>query len=191
MIRINLLPHREEKRKERKRQFWVLAGLMLVFGAVIGLLGHMVIGSYIDSQEHRNQIFKTEISKLDKQIAEIQRLHGQINALLDRKQIIESLQSHRAETVHLFNELVRQVPEGIDLTSVKQSGPKITLSGYAQSNARVSTLMRNLEGSAYLEKPELVEIKAATFNDRRVGQFSLDVSLKRPKTDDGKPGSEK
>ena len=184
MIRINLLPHREQRRKERRQRFFALAGFMVLLGAGIGLLVHLIIGVYIDAQEGRNAIFKTEIAKLDKDIAEIKRLQEQIDALLARKKVIESLQSYRADTVHVFNELARLVPEGVVLKSLKQTGLKIELKGQAQSNARVSTLMRNLDGSPYLESPQLVEIKAASVDNRRVGEFVLNVSIERPKAAD-------
>lgn len=181
MIRINLLPHREQRRKQRRQQFFTLAGAMLLVGAGIGLAVHLIITGYIDSQENRNNIFKAEIAKLDQDIAEIKRLQEQIDALLARKRVIESLQSYRAETVHVFNDLARLMPEGVALKSLKQTGLKIELRGVAQSNARVSTLMRNLDSSPYLESPQLVEIKSASVDNRRVGDFVLNVSIERPK----------
>ncbi|QID16787.1 PilN domain-containing protein [Nitrogeniibacter mangrovi] len=179
MIRINLLPHREEARKQRRQGFYGLALGMIVLGALVGVVVSMIIGGFVDAQEAKNNFLKTEIAKLDKDIAEIKRLKGQINALLARKQVIESLQSHRAETVHLFNELARQTPEGVYLKSIKQEGLKVTLNGYAQSNARVSTLMRNLDGSEFLEKPNLIEVKSDQVDDRRVSNFTLQISLER------------
>lgn len=179
MIRINLLPHREEARKQRRQNFYGLALGMIALGALVGVLVSMVIGGFIDAQEEKNNFLKTEIAKLDKDIAEIKRLRSQIDALLARKQVIESLQSHRAETVHLLNELARQTPEGVYLRSIKQAGLKVTLMGYAQSNARVSTLMRNLDGSEFLEKPNLIEVKAGQIEDRRVSEFTLDIELER------------
>lgn len=188
MIRINLLPHREEKRKARREQFYALGALMLLLGGLIWLLGHTVINSYISSQESKNTFLKTEISALDTQIDEIKKLKEQTDALLARKQVIESLQANRAETVYLFNELARQVPAGVYLTSVKQTGQKITLQGYAQSSARVSTLMRNLDESPLLENPQLVEIKAATVDRRRLGEFGMYVTFSRQTIgDENKP----
>lgn len=181
MIRINLLPHREQRRRERRQQFYALLGLMALLGCAIGLLVHLIIGGYVDAQENRNAVFKAEIARLDKDIAEIKRLQEQIDALLARKKVIESLQSYRADTVHVFNELARLMPEGVLLTSLKQTGLKIELKGRAQSNARISTLMRNLDGSPYLESPQLVEIKAASVDNRRVGEFVLNVSIERAK----------
>jgi type IV pilus assembly protein PilN len=184
MIRINLLPHRAEKRKQRRTQFYVLSVAMLVLGALIGMLVHSVYAGYIDRQEARNAFLKAEITKLDQQIAEIRRLKEQIDALLARKQVIEELQSTRAESVHLLNELAAGVPDGVYLKSVKQAGSRITLVGYAQSNARVSHLMRNLEDSPFLERPTLVEAKAATVDERRVSEFTLGIGIERPKVEE-------
>ncbi len=188
MIRINLLPHREEARKQRRQNFYGLALGMILIGALVGVLVSMVIGGFIDAQEAKNNFLKTEIAKLDKDIAEIKRLRSQIDALLARKQVIESLQSHRAETVHLLNELARQTPEGVYLRSIKQAGLKVTLMGYAQSNARVSTLMRNLDGSEFLEKPNLIEVKAGQVDDRRVSEFTLGIDIERASDESDKQG---
>lgn len=188
MIRVNLLPHREEKRRARRQQFYALAGLVLALGAVIVLAVHTVIAGYISTQESKNTFLKGEIAKLDTQIDEIKRLKEQTEALLARKQVIESLQSNRAETVILFNELARQVPEGVSIRSVKQTGLTINITGFAQSNARVSTLMRNLDASPLLELPNLVEIKSAMQGTRRLSDFSLNVTITRAAPDDGKPG---
>jgi type IV pilus assembly protein PilN len=186
VIRINLLPHREEKRKARREQFYALSGLMLVLGGVIWFLGFTVINGYISSQESKNAFLKSEIAVLDKQIDEIKKLKEQTEALLARKQVIESLQANRAETVYLFNELARQVPAGIYLRSVKQTGLKVALNGYSQSSARVSTLMRNLDESPLLEKPQLVEIKAATVGKRRLAEFTLNIDITRQTADSSK-----
>jgi type IV pilus assembly protein PilN len=177
VIRINLLPHREEKRRARSRQFYALVGLVVVLGAAIWLLGFTVLNGYLNSQQATNDFLKGQIASLDKEIDEIKKLKEQTEALLARKQVIESLQANRAETVHLFNELARQMPTGIYLKSVKQSARMITLNGYSQSSARVSTLMRNLDETQLLEKPDLVEIKAATVDKRRVSEFTLNVKL--------------
>lgn len=184
MIRINLLPHREEARKQRRSNFYALALGAVLFGALVGVIVSMVIGGFVEAQEAKNNFLKTEIAKLDKDIAEIKRLKGQIDALLARKRVIEALQSHRAETVQLLNELARQTPEGVYLRAIKQKAQKVTLEGYAQSNARVSTLMRNLDGSPFLESPNLVEVKAAEVNDRRVSDFTLEISIERERSDD-------
>ncbi|MBL8484760.1 MAG: PilN domain-containing protein [Rhodocyclaceae bacterium] len=188
MIRINLLPHREEKRKLRRQQFYAFAVSSLVLGGVVVLFGQQVYSSYISSQEEKNQFLKTEISKLDKEIDEIKRLKEQTSALLERKRIIESLQGNRNEAVAVFNELARQMPEGVYLKSSKQSGVKLTLTGYAQSQARVSSLLRNLEGSNVFEKPELAEIKVANVDKRRLFEYNLSVTIKRA-AEEKKPGA--
>lgn len=179
MIRINLLPYREERRQAQRKQFFALAGLVAVLAIVIVVMVHGVIAGYIAQQESKNEFLKKEIAALDKEIDEIKRLKEQTNALLSRKGVIENLQGSRAETVLLFNELAKQVPAGIYLKSLKQSGNRINLGGIAQSNARVSTLMRNLEASPLLERPDLVEIKAVTQGNRRYAEFSLNVAITR------------
>jgi len=158
-IRINLLPHREQKRQARQRQFISLAISLAVLALGVVALVHGLLNAQIENQRSRNQLLKTEIAKLDEQIKEIDRLRDQIQAVLARKQVVETLQANRSEAVHLLDQLVRQLPDGIYLKGVKQVGPKVTISGYAQSNARVSTLMRNIESSPWLRSPELVEIK--------------------------------
>jgi type IV pilus assembly protein PilN len=188
MIRINLLPHREEKRKALRQQFYALTGLIAVLAGLIVVLVHGIIAGYISQQEGKNEFLKKEIAILDKDIDEIKRLKEQTNALLSRKGVIESLQGSRAETVQLLNELARQVPAGIYLKTIKQTGGRIALGGIAQSNARVSTLMRNLEASPLLERPDLVEIKAVTQNNRRFAEFNLNVVITRgTATTDKKP----
>ena len=179
MIRINLLPHREEKRKAKRQQFYGLLGLVSVLAALIVFLIFTIIDGYIAAQKAKNDFLKNEIVLLDKQIDQIKRLKEQTQALLARKQIIESLQRDRAEAVRLLGELVKQMPEGVYIRSLKQDGVKIALVGYAQSNARVSTLMRNIEASPWLEKPHLVEIKAVTVDKRRLNEFSLNAAMKR------------
>ncbi|MBN8282282.1 PilN domain-containing protein [Zoogloea sp.] len=184
MIRINLLPHREEKRKARRQQFVLLAAVSALAGLVVWFVGHTIISGYVEGQEAKNAFLKNEIAVLDKEIVEIKGLREQAEALLSRKQVIESLQTNRTETVQIFNELARQMPEGIYLKSLKQTGSKINLVGFAQSNARVSNLMRNLDASPHLERADLVEVKAAVLNTRRVSEFSLNVNIERAKSPD-------
>lgn len=179
MIRINLLPWREARRKALNMQFYVLMGGIAVLAALIILFVHGYYATRISIQEERNRFINSENTKLDKEIAEIKKLKEEIQALLSRKQVIETLQADRAQTVHLLEEMVRQTPDGVYLKSIKQNGAKVNLTGYAQSNARVSTLMRNFEASPYLEHPDLVEIKAAKVNNRRLSEFVLNVSIKR------------
>ena len=185
MIRINLLPHRAEKRRARRQQFYGLLGMVSVLAALLVFLGYTVISGYITAQEAKNDFLKKEIVVLDKQIDQIKRLKEQTQALLARKQIIESLQRDRAEAVNLLSEMARQMPEGVYIRSLKQDGVKVSLTGYAQSSARVSTLMRNIEASQYLEKPLLIEIKAVELDKRRLNEFSMTVALKRAAVDDG------
>jgi len=177
-VRINLLPHREERRKRGRQHFAVLAGLTAVLGLAIVGAGFLYISRLIDNQDARNNFLKAQIAKLDKEIAEIKKLKDEIAALLARKQIIETLQADRAQTVHLMDQLVRQMPEGVYLKSVKQTGLNINLNGYAQSNARVSTLMRNVESSPWLTDPTLIEIKAARVGSKRLAEFNMTLKLK-------------
>lgn len=177
-IRINLLPHRDERRKRARTHFAVVAGMTAVLGAVIWGAGHVVNANRVATQQDRNTFLKGEIAKLDKQIADIKKLKDEIQSLLARKQIIETLQADRAQTVHLLDQLVRQMPEGVYLKSLKQKGLAIHVDGYAQSNARVSNLMRNIESSPWLEKPELVQIKATRVDKKRLSEFNLNLSLK-------------
>lgn len=186
MIRINLLPHREEAKKARREQFFVLVGLVSILGAMIVFAGYTLIGGAITNQEGANDFLKKEIAVLDKQLDQIKRLKEQTQALLSRKQVIENLQRDRGETVYLLSELVKQVPEGIYLKAVKQDGLKINVIGHAQSNARISALMRNLEASPWLEQPQLVESKAVVVNGRRVYEFGMNFVMTRVKPDEVK-----
>jgi len=191
MIRINLLPHREEKRKALRQQFYALAGLISVLAALIIFLGYTVIGGYIGAQEEKNNFLKKEIALLDKDIDQIKGLKEKTQALLARKQVIESLQRDRAEAVRLLSEMTTQIPEGVYLKSLKQDGPTVTIGGYAQSNARVSTLMRNIEASPWLEKPNLIEIKSVDVGRRRLSEFSMTLVLTRPNSGDIKEKEKK
>jgi type IV pilus assembly protein PilN len=184
VIRINLLPHREEKRKALRQQFYALSGLIAILAGLIWFAGFTYIDNQIGRQLEKNSFLKKEIAGLDTQIAEIKKLKEQTESLLARKQVIESLQANRSETVHLFNELAKRLPSGIYLRSIKQEQQRITLIGYAQSNARVSTLMNNLDDSPVLERPVLIEIKATTLNKRRINEFSLYIHFTRQTSED-------
>ncbi len=184
MIRINLLPWRSARRAGQRKYLATLASMVGALGLAIVVLVHGVIAGYISVQNDRNEFLKKENSRLDKEIDEIKKLKGEIAALLARKQVIERLQTDRAQAVYLLQELVQQVPDGVYLKSIRQTGLRVALNGYAQSNARVSTLMRNFSASPYLENPDLVEIKAATVNNKRVSEFQMNVSLRPPATDD-------
>jgi type IV pilus assembly protein PilN len=188
-VRINLLPHREERRKRARQHFGVLAGLAAVVGiAIVGAI-HIVNAQRIDAQTDRNAFLKSEIAKLDKQIDEIKKLRDDIAALLARKQVIETLQADRAQTVHLLDELVSVMPEGVYVRSFRQRGLRVNLIGYSQSSARVSTLMRNIGASPWLESPELVEIRATQIANKRVNEFNVNFALKRAQAPADKAGA--
>ena len=189
MIRINLLPHREEKRRRRQQQFFGI----FAFSIILGLVAAGAVWFFLDQQVQQQQAnvayMKGEIGKLDKQIEEIRKIREETASLLAKKQVVEGLQSNRSEPVQLLDQLLRQLPEGIYLKAIKQTGVKVNVIGYAQSNARVSTLMRNLGASPYLENPELVEIKAVLLDNnpnKRVNEFSMNISVKRAKAEEGK-----
>lgn len=191
MIRVNLLPHRELKRKQQQRDFIVMVCGVLGVAGAIWFAVHSYLAGQLEDQKGRNTYLESEIAILDKQIEEIKRLKEQTAQLLARKKVVESLQANRNETVHLIDQLVRQLPDGVYLKSVRQQGNRVTINGLAQSNARVSTLMRNLESSPWLEKPNLVEIKAVSAGDKagaiRLSDFTLSVTLTRTTDDDKKP----
>ena len=185
MTRINLLPYREKIREAKRQQFFGLLGLVSLLACLIVFAVCTVIDGYISAQEARNTFLQKEIAALDKQIEEIKRLKDQTQALLARKNIIESLQQDRGEAVRLLSELAKQMPEGVYLRSLKQTGTKINIVGYAQSNARVSTLMRNIEASPWLEQPRLLEIKAVSVDKKRLSEFSMDAAIKRVSAEGG------
>lgn len=177
MIRINLLPHREEKRRARQLQFVALSVIAVVMGALIVGFVHVAISSQIAYQERRNVYLKQEIAVLDKQIEEIKKLREQTQSLLARKNVVENLQSTRSDVVHLLDQMLRILPDGVYLKAVKQSGDKISMIGFAQSNARISTLMRSIEDSPWLDSPVLIEIHAANVGGGRLSEFSLNFNL--------------
>ena len=189
MIRINLLPHREETRKQKKAAFIALLGLSAIVGAVIVLM----VGGYnarrIAIQDERNAVMTTEIKVLDTKIAEISTLKEEIEALKARQQAVEDLQGDRNQPVYLLDELVKQTPQGAYLKAFTQDGQKVSLNGYAQSQERVSEFLRNLSGnSPWLEKPELIEVKSTELGQgrtaKKVVEFSMIVSIRRPRDKD-------
>lgn len=192
MIPINLLPHRAQRRAAQRRQFFIMAGGVVAAGAAIVIAVHTYFAGQIEYQKGRNDYLNGEIAILDRQIDEIKKLKEQTQALLERKKVVESLQSNRSETVRLLDQLVRQLPDGVYLKSIKQTGAKVNVVGFASSNARVSTLMRNFEASPFLEAPGLVEIKAVTVDKQNLNEFNLNVMLTREKSPDdavaAKPG---
>ncbi|WP_288843052.1 PilN domain-containing protein [uncultured Deefgea sp.] len=179
MIRINLLPHREQKRVARQRQYVSMLVMSFLLAVGVVLAGYMLLSAKVDIQNGRNHFLTEENAKLDREIAEIDKLKTEKQALLDRKKIVERLQSNRTETVHLLDQLTRQVPEGVYLKEVKQTNEQLVLTGYAQSNARVSTLMRNLNDSPIFEQPLLIEVKSASIGNQRLSDFTLNIKLTR------------
>lgn len=188
---LNLLPHRETRAKESSRQLGAMAGTAAALACGVGLMMHLALGGFILQQEERNEFIKAENVRLDKDIEEIKRLNGEIHALLARKQIIESLQSDRAQTIQIMDQMVRTVPAGLYLKTLTQTGLKINVKGLAMSNDLVSTFMANIAASPYLENPELVEIAASTVNNKRMSEFNLNFSLKRPKSEKEKAEASK
>ena len=183
MIRVNLLPYREIRRTRQQKRFFLMLGVVVLLGATVWFTNHNYLSARLEQQAGRNTYLEAEIVSLDKQIAEIRKVKEQTDALLQRKKIVESLQANRAETVYLLDQLVRQLPDGVFLKGVQQKGNRVNVNGFAQSNARVSTFMRNLESSPYLEKPSLVEIHAVTDKSTRLSEFTLSVMLTRTKED--------
>jgi type IV pilus assembly protein PilN len=173
MPRINLLPWREQERKVRRREFLVAAGAAVFAAVIFALGGKVVYSSWIDAQNEKNNLLKKEIVKLDAQIADIQDLENRKQRLVARMEIIEKLQSSRPKVVHLFDELVKQVPDGIYLTHIKQNGTKLEIHGVAQSSTRVSTFMRNIDGSAWLTNPVLQVVESAKDSPTGGSSFTL------------------
>ena len=186
MILINLLPHREERRRQRKRAFFVGLGAAALGGLVVVGLWYSVLQQMTSAQGSRNDFLKAEIARLDAQIRDIANLRAEIDALKARQAAVENLQTDRNLPVYLMDELVRQTPEGVYLQAIRQANQVIAITGVAQTNERVSEFLRNaLYNSPWLERPELVEIKAITASgpnkeQRRLFEFSMRVTLKRP-----------
>lgn len=185
-MRINLLPHREMRRERRKKDYVGLLAFVGIGAAAAAVVVALGIDQRIDAQRARNDFIRAENAKLDEQIKEIDKLRDQIQQVLARKQVVEELQANRSEAVHLLDQIVRQLPDGIYLKSLKQGGTRVQMVGYAQSNARVSTLMRNIEASPWVASPELVEIKLVNLPGatrgapaQQVNEFTLNFQVKR------------
>lgn len=176
-IRINLLPHRQLRRAQRQRLFAVLAVTVAGLGLAAVAVGQVQLINAKNAQDRRNVFLRTEITKLDKQIAEIKQLREKTQDLLSRKNVVENLQGNRTEAVRLFDELARRLPDGLYLKSVKETGESLALSGYAQSSARVSTYMRALAGTTLFQDPVLVEVKAAQVGKLKLNEFSMNVKI--------------
>ncbi|WP_428417187.1 PilN domain-containing protein [Methylibium sp.] len=189
MILINLLPHREERRQRRKKAFFVGLGVAAAAGIAIAALWYLVLQQMISTQQERNAYLTAEIKKLEEQIKDIATLKAEIDSLKARQKAVEDLQTDRNIPVYLLNELVKQTPEGVYLTTIKQDGQVVAINGIAQTNERVSEFLRNTAyNSTWLEKPELVEIKAASLTtpnreQKRLFDFVVKVGLKRPQVE--------
>jgi type IV pilus assembly protein PilN len=199
MIRINLLPHREAKRKQKQAAFVALLALGGIAGVAVVLLVGAYNASRISIQNERNLVLKTANAELDKKIGAIATLKQEIEALQARQQAVEDLQGDRNQPVYLLDELVKQTPDGVYIKAFKQDGQKVTMNGYAQSQERVAELLRNLaSGSPWLERPDLTEVRASTLAQSKIGkkvvEFTLSVNIKRPRETeqagkDGKAGA--
>jgi type IV pilus assembly protein PilN len=181
VIRVNLLPHRAEKRRARQIQFIAFSVISVALaGFLVGVV-ELAIDTQISYQERRNTYLKQETAVLDKQIEEIKKLREQTRSLLARKNVVEGLQSTRSDVVHLMDQMLRILPDGVYLKTLKQTGNRIALDGFTQSNARVSTLMRAIEDSPWLDTPTLIEIHATNSKAGRVSEFKLNFNLTKPK----------
>ena len=188
MILINLLPHREARRRQRKQAFYVGVALAVALGAVIAAIWYLGLQQLIGEQQTRNQFLKDEIARLDVQIKDIASLRAEIDALKARQKAVEDLQTDRNTPVRLLDELVKQTPEGVYLSSLKQNGHQVQLAGVAQSNERVSEMLRNLlYGSQWLDQPELIEIRSVNVpvsqgsrETRRLFQYQMRMRIKPP-----------
>ncbi len=180
MAKINLLPWREERRKARQKEFVGMLGLAVLAGVLASILFYSFVSGRVANQNSRNDYLRDQITKVDSQIKEIEALDKKKGKLLARKAVIEQLQANRSQMVHLFDSLVRTIPDGVALSAVKQEGDILTLSGRSQSNARVSTYMRNLESSGWMTKPELNVIEAKEGNPGLPYEFTLKVKLADP-----------
>jgi type IV pilus assembly protein PilN len=207
--RINLLPYRQEKRARKQREFMTMMVFAFFLGCLIVGAGWMWLDGNIETQKARNQLLQSEIAKLDNQIKEIDKLREDIRQAVDRKRTVEALQANRSQAVHLLDQMVNQLPEGLYLQSLKQKGNTVTVVGYAQSNAHVSAFMRSIEASRWLTNPRLVEIKLMEVReDRRaptkgatvqrgttVNEFTLNFDVKtvtaETKTSTGQSGGTK
>lgn len=192
MIRINLLPHREQSKEAHRHRFQILLAAAIVTAGLVVASSYLVLDSRIGHQQHRNQYLQEAIAQLDGQIKKIEGLKKERDDLLARKQLVEQLQQGRNEATHIFDQLVRQTPDGVYLRDFKQTGRNFDLSGYALSGARVSNYMRSLAQSTAFNAPALVEVKAAIVNNQRVSEFTLRLGMKGPEQSeptDGKKGS--
>ncbi|WP_428311029.1 PilN domain-containing protein [Hydrocarboniphaga sp.] len=190
IIRINLLDWRSERRELRKRQFNVMLAAAAVTSAGLVAISIMLAGNAVDHQNARNEYLRQQIAEVDLKIKEIQELEKVKRNLLSRMRVIEELQASRSATVHFFDELVNTLPEGVNLTSVKQTGTGVVIEGIAESNARVSTYMKNLDASKWFADPKLVVIKTSEKNSQRQSEFQLQVKNLTKPSDTAAVGSD-
>ena len=189
MMRINLLPHREQKRHARQRRFMSFLAFGFLAAVAVIIVGFTFLSTMIDTQNARNEFIQAENAKLEREIAEIEKLKSEKQSLLDRKKVIERLQSNRNESVKILDQLVRQTPEGVYVKDFRENGNQLTIVGYAQSNARVSTYMRNLNDSPMFEQPVLIEVKSANVGKFRLAEFIVTTQV--TKAADGEAGNAK
>ena len=187
MIRVNLLPHRQIKRELRQREFGLMASFSAIAASAIVFLGYTYINSQIDAQMARNGRLDAAIVNLDKEIADIKDLKDKISTMLERKRVVENLQTNRSQSVIVLDELSRQLPEGMYFKNIKQQGIVISIEGIADTNARVAALVRSLSTSNWLEMPNLVEIKSVLINNIKQNAFTLTVNIKVPKDEEETP----
>lgn len=188
MAKINLLPWRQERRKQRQNEFFAMLGGAAVLAAVVAFGAIQYFNGLEQHHKDRIALLDREIADVDKRIKDIEQLEAKRASLLQRKQVIESLQANRSQMVHLFDELVRTIPEGVRLSSIKQSGQQLTLDGVAQSNARVSAYMRSIESSGWMKNPDLSIIEQKGDNRSMPYQFSLRLTLTSPQSEDAAEG---
>lgn len=184
MAQINLLPWREERRQELKKEFLVTSALVLVLGAGLLLLGDRIVSSQIEYQESRNEYLTKNIKELDKQVKELRDLKKRRNQLIDRMRVIQELQGNRPIIVRVLDQLVRTVPDGVFYTGLTTRGKRISIAGIAESNNRVSSLMRSLDNSDWLANPNLDKVTAATSFGEQANRFNLSVKIEAPATED-------
>ncbi|GIX34555.1 MAG: fimbrial protein [Lysobacteraceae bacterium] len=184
MTRINLLPWRQERRAQRQKEYLTVLGLSGLFAILVAFGVIQYHNALIENQTRRNDLLKNEIAQLDQKLKEIENLEKKREHLLNRKQVIEQLQADRSQMVHLFDQLVRTIPDGVRLTSIKQSGDSLTLEGLSQSNARVASYMRALESSGWMSNPQVTIIEAKSTDKLLPYQFTLTVTLTKPKSSD-------
>lgn len=180
MARINLLPWRDERRAEQKKQFLIILGIVALVAVLITLIAQSVVSSVVDNQESRNRYMETKISELDDQVKEIRELDKKRRELLDRMKIIQELQGNRPVIVRVFDEIVRTVPDGVFYTDLTRQGGKIELTGVAESNNRISSLMRNLDSSEWFKSPNLTSVDARPEFGEQASQFSLSFEITTP-----------